>query len=123
MLGDVGNRKKLVRCIQKIKFISVSYYSKVIKELFINSKHTFALLVYKDQNQRYVFRGLYEFCEKDPKIAYKLFAPNNRKNNIKINNINFFYNYSINRGEFFRYKFNNDKNKTKKLNEDTIILF
>jgi len=119
LLGDVGNRKKLVRCIQRIKFISVSYYSKVIKELFINSKHTFALLVYKDQNQRYVFRGLYEFCEKDPKIAYKLFAPNNRKNNIKINNINFFYNYSINRGEFFRYKFN----KNKKFNEDTIILF
>ena len=90
MFGDVGNRKKLVSAMQRIKFISVSYYSKAIEELFINSKHTFSLLVYKDQNQRYVFRGLYEVCEKDPKINYKLFAPNYVQNNKSINNINIF---------------------------------
>ena len=121
LLSDVGNRKKIVSAMQRIKFIPVSFYSKAIKELFKSSNHTFALLVYKDQNQRYIFRGLYEVCQKDPKIANKLFAPNNGQNNININNINFFYNYSIDRGEFFRYKFNNDKNK--KFNEDTIILF
>ena len=121
LLSDVGNRKKIVSAMQRMKFIPVSFYSKAIKELFKSSNHTFALLVYKDQNQRYIFRGLYEVCQKDPKIANKLFAPNNGQNNININNINFFYNYSIDRGEFFRYKFNNDKNK--KFNEDTIILF
>ena len=79
------------------------------------------MLVYKDENQRYVFRGLYEIIEKEPKIANKLFVPNNGQNNLNINNINYFYNYSFTKGDFVRYKFKDEKSKS--FNEDTIIIF
>ena len=107
--------------MQRIKFSPVSYYSKAIKKLFKSNSLIFTLLVYKDENQRYVFRGLYEVCKKEPKVAIKIFAPNINENNIHINNIKFFYNYSFNRGDFIKYKFNNETKK--KFNEDTIIIF
>ena len=121
LINNVGNKKKIINAMQRIKFIPVSYYSKTIKEMIKSKNNIFVLLVYKDQNQRYVFRGLYEIFEKDPKIAYKLFAPNNGQNIINVNNINYFYNYSLSRGDFIRYKFIEEKNK--QFNEDTIIIF
>ena len=102
--------------MQRIKFIPVSYYSKVLKEMIKSKNNIFVFLVYKDENQRYVFRGLYEMCEKDPKNENKLFSPNNGQNNLNINNINYIYDYSFSRGDFIRYKFNDEKNK--KFNED-----
>ena len=121
LINSVGNKKKIINAMQRIKFIPVSYYSKTIKEMIKSKNNIFVLLVYKDQNQRYVFRGLYEIFEKDPKMAYKLFAPNNGQNIINVNNINYFYNYSLSRGDFIRYKFIEEKNK--QFNEDTIIIF
>ena len=121
LINNLGNKKKIISAMQRIKFIPVSYYSKTIKEMIKSKNNIFVLLVYKDQNQRYVFRGLYEILEKDPRIAIKLFAPNYGQNIINVNNINYFYNYSFSRGDFIRYKFIDEKNK--KFNEDTIIIF
>ena len=121
LMNNDGNRKKIINAMQRIKFIPVSNYSRAIKELFKSNNNNFVILVYIDQNQRFIFRGLYETYEKSPKIANKLFAPNYGQNNININNINYFFNYSFDRGDFVRYKFNNEKNK--KFNEDTIIIF
>ena len=70
-----------------------------------NIKNIFVILVFKDENQKYAFRGLYKIYEKDPKIAYKLLSTNYGKNYININNVNYFYNYSLSKGEFIRYKF------------------
>ena len=121
LINNLGNKKKIVNAMQRIKFIPVSNYPKAIKELFKSKNNNFVILVYKDENQRFVFRGLYETFEKDPKIANKLFAPNSGQNNVNINNINYFYNYSFDRGDFIRYKFIDEKKK--KFNEDTIIIF
>ena len=60
LLNNLGNKKKIISAMQRIKFIPVSYYSKAIKELVKSKNNIFVLLVYKDENQRYVFRGLYE---------------------------------------------------------------
>ena len=121
LLNNLGNKKKIISAMQRIKFIPVSYYSKAIKELVKSKNNIFVLLVYKDENQRYVFRGLYEIFKKEPRIANKLFAPNYGQNIININNISNFYNFSFSKGDFVRYKFINEKNK--KFNEDTIIIF
>ena len=66
-------------------------------------------------------KKLLEIIEKEPKIANKLFVPNNGQNNLNINNINYFYNYSFTKGDFVRYKFKDEKSKS--FNEDTIIIF
>ena len=120
LINNSGNKKKIINAMQRIKFIPVSYYSKAIKELIKSQNNFFVLSVFKDENQKYVFRGLYEINEKDPKIAIKLFAPNYGQNNININNINYFYNYSLSKGDFIRYKFIDEKNKN--FNEDTVII-
>ena len=120
LINNTGNKKKIISAMQRIKFIPVSYYSKAIKEMIKSRKNIFIILVYKDENQKYVFRGLYEIYEKDSKIANKLFAPNYGQNIINVNNINYFYNYSISTGDFIRYKFIDEKNK--KFNEDTVII-
>ena len=120
LINNSGNKKKIINAMQRIKFIPVSYYSKAIKELIKSQNNFFVLSVFKDENQKYVFRGLYEINEKDPKIAIKLFASNYGQNNININNINYFYNYSLSKGDFIRYKFIDEKNKN--FNEDTVII-
>ena len=120
LINNFGNKKKIINAMQRIKFIPVSYYSKAIKELVKSKNNIFVILVFKDENQKYVFRGLYEIYEKEPKIAIKLFAPNYGQNSININNINYFYNYSFSKGDFIRYKFIDEKNKS--FNEDTVII-
>ena len=121
LFNNIGNRTKIISAMQRIKYIPVSYYSQAIKELFKSNSNFFTLLVYKDMNEKYVFRGLYEICEKQPKIANKLFGPNCGLHNININNINYYYNYSFTKGDFVRYKFIDEKNK--QFNDDTIIIF
>ena len=79
------------------------------------------ILVYIDENQRFVFRGLYKVNENDPQYANLIFGLNCGPNILNVNNINSFFNYSLNRGDFFRYKIIDEKNK--KFNEDIIIVF
>ena len=79
------------------------------------------ILVYKDENQRFVFRGLYQVNENDPQNAKKIFAPNCDKSILNVNNIYNFYNYSLYKGDFIKYKFFNEK--LKKFNEDIVIVF
>ena len=121
LINNKDNKNKIISAMQRIKFIPVNYFSKAIKQLIKSKNNIFILLVYKDENQRFVFRGLFEIFKKNQRFAYKLFAPTYRQNNIAINNINNVYNYSMSRGEFIRYKFIDEKNK--KFNEDTIIIF
>ena len=118
--NNLNNKKKIISAMQRIKFTPVSYYSKAIKEMTQINSNILVMLVYKDENQRFVFRGLYEANEKDPKNLYKVFAPNCEQGILNVNNINYFYNYSPNRG-FFRYKFSDEKNKV--FNGDTILIF
>ena len=79
------------------------------------------ILVYKDENQRFVFRALYEVNVKEPQYAKKIFGPNCELNVLNINNVNNFYNYSLSSGELFRYKIIDEKNK--KFNDDIVIIF
>ena len=120
LMNNLNNKKKIISAMQRIKFTPVSYYSKAIKEMTQINSNILVMLVYKDENQRFVFRGLYEANEKDPKNLYKVFAPNCEQGILNVNNINYFYNYSPNRG-FFRYKFSDEKNKV--FNGDTILIF
>ena len=73
------------------------------------------ILVYKGENQKFVFRGLYEVDENEPQKAKIIFAPNCELGVINVDNVNNFFNYSISRGEFIRYKFIGEikKNSTK----------
>ena len=77
--------------------------------------------VYKDENQRFVFRGLYEVNEKDPQFAKKIFGQNCELNVLNINNMNNFYNYSLSRGDFIKYKLLDEK--IKKFNDDIVLVF
>ena len=120
LMNNLNNKKKIISAMQRIKFTPVSYYSKAIKEMTQINSNILVILVYKDEKQRFVFRGLYEVNEKDPQNAYKIFAPNCEQNIINVNNINCFYNYTPNRG-FFRFKFIDEKNKN--FNEDTVLIF
>ena len=53
--------------------------------------------------------------------AKKIFAPNCEQSLLNINNVNNFYNYSLCKGDFIKYKFVNEK--LKKFNEDIVIVF
>ena len=78
----------------------------------INS-NLLVILVYKDENQRFVFRGLYEVNKNEPQFAKMIFGPNCELNVLNINNVNNFYNYSLSRGDFFKYKIIDEKKKQK----------
>ena len=107
--------------MQRIKFIPVNYYSKAIKEMTQINGNLLVILVYIDENQRFVFRGLYEVNENDPQYANLIFGLNCGPNILNVNNMNNFFNYSLSRGDFFRCKIIDEKNK--KFNEDIIIVF
>ena len=79
------------------------------------------ILVFKDENQRFVFRGLYQVNENEPQYAKKIFAPKCEQSLLNVNNVNNFYNYSLCKGDFIKYKFVNEK--LKKFNEDIVIVF
>ena len=117
----MDNKKKIICAMQRIKFIPVSYYSKAIKEMTQINNNLLVILVYKDENQRFVFRALYEVNVKEPQYAKKIFGPNCELNVLNINNVNNFYNYSLSSGELFRYKIIDEKNK--KFNDDIVIIF
>ena len=121
LINNLDNKKKIICAIQRIKFIPVSNYSKVIKEMTQINGNLLVILVYKDENQRFVFRGLYQVNENDPQNAKKIFAPNCDKSILNVNNIYNFYNYSLCKGDFIKYKFLNEK--LKKFNEDIVIVF
>ena len=121
LMNNLDNKKKIICAMQRIKFIPVSYYSKAIKEMTQINGNLLVILVYKDENQRFVFRGLYEVNEKDPQFAKKIFGQNCELNVLNINNINNFYNYSLSRGDFIKYKLLDEK--IKKFNDDIVLVF
>ena len=121
LINNLDNKKKIICAMQRIKFIPVSYYSKAIKEMTQINNNLLVILVYKDENQRFVFRALYEVNVNDPQYAKKIFGPNCELNVLNINNVNNFYNYSLSSGELFRYKIIDEKNK--KFNDDIVIIF
>ena len=121
LINNLDNKKKIICALQRIKFIPVSYYSKIIKEMTQINSNLLIILVYKGENQKFVFRGLYEVDENEPQKAKIIFAPNCELGVINVDNVNNFFNYSISRGEFIRYKFIGEINK--KFNEDTILVF
>ena len=121
LINNLDNKKKIICAMQRIKFIPVSYYSKAIKEMTQINSNLLVILVYLDENQKFVFRGLYEVNKNDPQYAKIIFGPGCELNILNVNNINNFFNYSLSRGDFFRYKLIDEKNK--KFNEDIIIVF
>ena len=121
LMNNLDNKKKIICAMQRIRFIPVSYYSKAIKEMTQINGNLLVILVYKDENQRFVFRGLYEVNEKDPQFAKKIFGQNCELNVLNINNINNFYNYSLSRGDFIKYKLLDEK--IKKFNDDIVLVF
>ena len=121
LINNLDNKKKIICAMQRIKFIPVNYYSKAIKEMTQINGNLLVILVYIDENQRFVFRGLYEVNENDPQYAKLIFGPNCEPNILNVNNMNNFFNYSLSRGDFFRCKIIDEKNK--KFNEDIIIVF
>jgi len=121
LINNLDNKKKIICAMQRIKFIPVSYYSKAIKEMTQINNNLLVILVYKDENQRFVFRALYEVNVNEPQYAKKIFGPNCELNVLNINNVNNFYNYSLSSGELFRYKIIDEKNK--KFNDDIVIIF
>jgi hypothetical protein len=121
LINNLDNKKKIICAMQRIKFIPVSYYSKAIKEMTQINNNLLVILVYKDENQRFVFRALYEVNVNEPQYAKKIFGPNCELNVLNINNVNNFYNYSLSSGELFRYKIIDEKNK--KFNDDIVVIF
>ena len=121
LMNNLDNKKKIICAMQRIKFHPVSYYSKAIKEMTQINGNLLFILVYKDENQRFAFRGLYKVNENEPQCANLIFGPNCESNILNVNNVNNFYNYSLNRGDFFRYKINDEKYR--KFNDDIVIVF
>ena len=121
LINNLDNKKKIICAIQRIKFNPVSNYSKVIKEMTQINGNLLVILVFKDENQRFVFRGLYQVNENEPQYAKKIFAPKCEQSLLNVNNVNNFYNYSLCKGDFIKYKFVNEK--LKKFNEDIVIVF
>ena len=121
LINNLDNKKKIICAMQRIKFIPISNYSKVIKEMTQINNNLLVIYVYKDENQRYVFRGLYQVSKNEPQLAKKIFGPNNEQNILNVNNINNYFNYSLTRGDFLKYKFYDEKNK--KFNEDIVMIF
>ena len=121
LINNLDNKKKIICAMQRIKFIPVSNYSKVIKEMAQINNNLLIIYVYKDENQKYVFRGLYQVNKNEPQFAKKIFASNNEQNILNVNNINNFFNYSLTRADFLKYKFIDEKNK--KFNEDIVMIF
>ena len=120
-INNLDNKKKIICAMQRIRFIPVSNYSKVIKEMAKINSNLLVLLVYKDENQRFVFRGLYEVNESEPQFAKKIFGPNCELNILNVNKICNFFNYSLSRGDFIKYKIIDEKNK--KFNDDIVLVF
>ena len=118
-MNNLDNKKKIICAIQRIKFIPVSNYSKVIKEMTQINGNLLVILVYKDENQRFIFRGLYQVNEKEPQYAKMIFAPNCEQIILNVNNVNNFYNFSLSKGDFIKYKFFDEK--LKKFNEDITL--
>ena len=75
LINNLDNKKKIICALQRIKFIPVSYYSKIIKEMTQINSNLLIILVYKGENQKFVFRGLYEVDENEPQKAKIIFAP------------------------------------------------
>ena len=121
LMNNLDNKKKIICAIQRIKFIPVSNYSKVIKEMTQINGNLLVILVYKDENQRFIFRGLYQVNEKEPQYAKMIFAPNCEQIILNVNNVNNFYNFSLSKGDFIKYKFFDEK--LKKFNEDIVVVF
>ena len=115
------NKHKIIMALQHIKFLPIENYSKALNELYKSKTNLFIILIYTDSLQRYIFRGLYEVNSTDQKTASKLFAPGYSQNIIKINSLNYFFNYKSNSGEFVKTKFYNENNK--KFNSDTIVVY
>ena len=115
------NKHKIIMALQHIKFLQIENYSKALNELYKSKTNLFIILIYTDSLQRYIFRGLYEVNSTDQKTASKLFAPGFSQNIIKINSLNYFFNYKSNSGEFVKTKFYNENNK--KFNSDTIVVY
>ena len=121
LMNNLDNKKKIICAMQRIKFHPISYYSKAIREMTQIIGNLLVILVYKDENQRFVFRGLYKVNENEPQYTNLIFGPNCESNILNVNNVNNFYNYSLNRGDFFRYKINDEKYR--KFNDDIVIVF
>ena len=115
------NKHKIIMALQHIKFLPMENYSKALNELYKSKTNLFIILIYTDSLQRYIFRGLYEVNSTDQKTASKLFAPGYSQNIIKIDSLNYFFNYKSNSGEFVKTKFHNENNK--KFNSDTIVVY
>ena len=121
LMNNLDNKKKIICAIQRIKFIPVSNYSKVIKEMTQINGNLLVILVYKDENQRFIFRGLYQVNEKEPQYAKMIFAPNCEQIILNVNNVNNFYNFSLSKGDFIKCIFFEEK--LKKFNEDIVVVF
>ena len=116
----INNKRRIMCAMQRIKFIPASNYSKALNELFKSKNSTFMVLVYKDKNQRFIFRGLFEIRGKDHKIAYKIFGINNGNKCLNINCVNSIFSYQSSSGQFMKYIFSDNKNK--KFNSETNII-